>query len=167
MEQKVNYKFKTREEYLAALDSVMPDTYIQTRDIGGGKKHIYLPQAIKEAIADDIFHFWNVQNENYTLIANELLCTVKLTFMPNYPEADEVYCTGTAAIPIQMDSGSNVMDFPEKKKKNALEYNAPAVRTEAIGSALNTLGNIFGRNLGRKLNKDQTLANDFKIRKHV
>jgi len=166
MEQKEDYKFKNRAEYIAALDSIMPKEYEQTRDVGNGSTHRYYPQAIKEAIADDLFHQWNVINEQYINIANEMLCTVKLLIIPNYPGAQEFMCTGSAATPIQMDSGAKVTDFPHKKKKNALEYNTPSVRSEAIGNALGTLGNIFGRNLNRKLNSKQNLSSEFTIRKH-
>ena len=162
----VVYKFETREQYLAALDQVMPAKYIQTRDLGQGRKHVYLPSPIKEAIADDVFHFWTVIDENYINIANEIICTVKLNFMPNYPGAEDLVCTGTAARPIQMDAKTTVAQFPGKKKKNALEMDTPAVRIEAISNALGTLGNIFGRSLGRKLNQNTPLTPDFKIRKH-
>ncbi len=159
------YKFKNRDEYIKALDSVMPDTFIQSRDVGS-TKHRYIPAAIKEAIADDLFHYWNITDEKYTIIVNELICTVKITFIPSYPSADEIFCTGSAAIPIQMDANSKITDFPAKKKTNALEYNLPSVRSEAISKALGTLGNIFGRNLSRKLNKKQNIADGFTIRSH-
>jgi len=159
------FKFSNREEYLRALDSVMPQDYVQSRDLPTGKQE-YLPVPIQEAIADDIFHYWNVTDEKYIVIANELVCTVKITYMPGYPEAEELYCTGTAAGPIQMDAGSKITDFPAKKKPNALEYNLPARRSAAIGCALETLGNLFGRSLGRKISDKKPLANDFKIRNH-
>lgn len=162
----LNYKFSTREAYLKALDSVMPDNYIQKRDLGGGKVSKYLPAPIKEAIADDFFIYWNVVDEKYQLIANELICTVKLVFLPSYPGSDELFCTGTAAVPVQMDAGAKIIDFPAKKKTNALEYNVPGVRTEAMSKALETLGNIFGRNISRKINKNTDLPNNFKIRNH-
>ena len=168
MENKVveTYKFPNRLAYLKALDSCMPDDYIQIRDLGGGRKSRYLPAPIKEAIADEFFFYWNVIDEDYSIIANEILCTVKLVYMPNYPSADEMICTGSAATPIQMESYSKVGEFPAKKKLNALEYNVPSVRTEAISNALGSLGNIFGRSLGRKFSKDRPVPNNFSIRKH-
>lgn len=159
------YKFKNRAGYIKALDSILPDEYVQKRSVGSGT-HKYYPAPIKESVADDIFHYWNVIDEKYTLLVNELVCTIKLAYQPSYPGADELFCTGSAATPVQMDSGSTVSSFPNSKKKNALEYNLPSVRTEAISTALGKLGNIFGRNLNRKLNKTQYLAPDFSIRKH-
>lgn len=158
-----HYKYKTREEYLTVLDSILPDNYIVKRDIGSGKTHTYIPVAIKQAIADDIFHQWNIIDENYFNMINEIVCTVKIQYMPNYPGADFLFCTGSAAVPIQTDSGSSISNFPNSKKKNALEYNIPGVRQEACGNALETLGNIFGRSLNRKIGKLK-LSADFKIR---
>lgn len=164
MEQK--FRFPSREEYLKTLDKTMPQEYIQTREIGAGQVQQYLPLPIQEAIADDMFHYWNVTDEKYMLIANEVIATVRITYMPSYPDAEELYCTGSAAGPISMDSGAKVTDFPAKKKINALEYNLGSRRGAAVGCALNSLGNIFGRNIGRKINKNTPISSDFKIRKH-
>lgn len=156
------FKFKTREEYLTVLDSVLPDNYIVKRDIGG-KSHKYIPIPIKQAMADNLFHQWNVIDENYNIMINELICTIKMQYTPGYTNAEICFCTGSASVPIQMDSGAKMHDFPAMKKKNALEYNLPGVRQEAIGNALETLGNIFGRSLNRKIGKF-VLEPNFKIR---
>lgn len=156
MTQKEIYRFKSRNEYIKALDMVLPVDFEKTRDLPTGK-HKYYPIEVQEALADDLFHEWNVTDEDYSVIANELLCTIRLTFTPSYPGAQERFCTGTASIPIQMDSKALITDFPAKKKPNALQYNAPAVREMAIGNALQSLGNIFGRNLARKTQSNFTI----------
>lgn len=149
-----NYKFSTRDEYLVALDSVMPPNNYKVND-----QVTYLPIEIQEALADVLFHYWNVIDEKYNNILNEIICTVKIEYMPNYPGADIHTCTGSAAHPITMLKGSKVAEFGEKKISNALGMALPASRSKAIGCALNSLGNIFGRNLGRK-----NLSIDFKLR---
>lgn len=162
MEEK--YTFADREAYLAALDSVLPASYIQSRELGGGKIHKYYPLAIQQAVADAIFQYWNVIDCQYVVIANEIVATVKIIYMPSYPGASEYVCSGSAASPIQMTSGSSVTDFPAKKISNALEYNVPSVRSRAVGNALNDLGNVFGRNIERKINKTQSLEPTFSLR---
>ena len=146
------FRFKDRKEYQKALDSVIMVKNIQSRDIGNGKTHRYLPIAIKDAIADYIFNYWNVIEEKYRILNGMLVCNIKMVFMPDYPEAVDLFCTGSAAVFIQ-------------SAKNALEYQLPAVRSEAIGNAFGSLGNIFGRNLSRKLNKTTAISDDFTIRK--
>lgn len=159
------YRFKNRAEFIKAMDSVLPEEYIQKRDIGS-KVHVYYPAAIKEAVADSFFQYWNIVDEKYTILVNEIVCTVKIAYMPAYPGADELFCTGSAATPIQMAKDSIVSDFPAKKKLNALEYNLPSVLSEATSKALGRLGNIFGRNLDRKLNQTTSLSADFTLRQH-
>lgn len=161
-EEVIEHNFKNMQAYLLALNTPLPETYKKSRDIPTGK-HYYYPAPIKEATADAMFHYWNVIDEKYSLLANELLCTVTLQYMPDYPGAFEQTCTGSAAVPVQMDANANVADFPAKKKKNALEYNVPSVRSEAIGNALNGLGNCFGRNVGRKISKDELMPEDFNM----
>lgn len=161
-EETTTHHFETMQDYIRALNTPLPEGYKKFREITTGK-HFYYPAPIKEATADVMFHYWNVINENYSLLANELLCTVTIQYLPDYPGAFEQTCTGSAAVPVQMDSGSFVKDFPAKKKKNALEYNVPSVKSEAIGNALNGLGNCFGRNVGRKISKNELMPEDFNM----
>ena len=161
--QEINFNFATREAYLESLDSVLPEKFYETRDLGGGKKAVYLPVAYQEAMADKLFLYWNVTNEEYVQILNEIVCIVRITYTPSYPGAEELYCTGSSAHPIQMDSGAKPNEIGTKKKSNALEYCLPASRSAAVSKALESLGNIFGRNLNRKIGQ-QTLAPNFKFR---
>ena len=65
-----------------------------------------------------------------------VLCTVKIQALPDYPGSDYITVTGTAGIMF-------------KTAKNAVEYDVPNSRERAIGKALSTLGNVFGRSLNR------------------
>ena len=161
--QEIIFNFQDRAAYLESLDSALPETFYETRDLGNGKKATYLPIAYQEAMADKMFLNWNVTNEEYTQILNEIVCVVRITYTPSYPRAEELYCTGSAAHPIQMDSGAKPHEIGTKKKANGLEYCLPAARSAAISKALESLGNIFGRNLNRKVG-DKVLAPNFKFR---
>jgi len=160
MEQKEDYRFANKKEYNAALDMFISKKHIKERDIGYGKdKHKYLPIHIKEPLADYVFAEWNVIEENYKIIQGPkyeqkkengklvkkvvgvndyILYTVKLLYVPDYPGAEEKFCTGTAAKLVQATN-------------NCYEYQLPGVRSDAISNALQGLGNIFGRNLPRSL----------------
>jgi len=165
--QKEIFKFSTREEYLQALDAVLPEKYEQTRKLGGNKTHTYLPTAIQEAVADDIFHYWNVEIiSDPVVIINEVILKVKICFSPSYPDAGEFTVAGIAAQPIQQIKGSDASKFPTGKVLNALEYNLPSLKSRAVGNALESLGNIFGRNISRRLNQNESLPKNFTLRKH-
>jgi hypothetical protein len=157
------FLFENREAYLKKMDSLLPDDFKQVRNVGSGT-HVYYPHVIKEAVADMMFRYWNIVDEKYAIMVNELVCTVKVVFLPDYPDAQEQSCTGSASTPIQMDSGAKPSDFPAKKKINSLEYNLPSVRTEAVSNAFHSLGNIFGRNLNRLLNSKDKVSPDFSFR---
>lgn len=162
-QQEITFNFTDRAAYLESLDSALPEKFYETRKLGTGKTATYLPFAYQEAMADKMFLYWNITNEEYTQILNEIICVVRITYTPSYPGAEELYCTGAAAHPIQMDAGAKPNEIGTKKKPNALEYCLPAARSAAISKALESLGNIFGRNLNRTIGEN-TLAPNFKFR---
>ncbi len=57
---------------------------------------------------------------------------------------------GLGAVQIMQDSGANLAQFNETKKKNALQMNAPKAYAEAIKNAAKKIGIKYGANLNRK-----------------
>lgn len=146
------YKFESFQEYRDYLDEPPEEDWIQKRSLGGSKIHEFIPVFITNGNADVIFREWNVVDEKYMSIENGVTCTVKIFALPDYPGAQQITFTGTAAIPF-------------KSTKNAIEYDVPNSRERAIAKAFATLGNVFGRNLNRtylnsKGNK-KTVSRDF------
>lgn len=162
------FQFENREKWLQALQSEPNDSWVKNRELGNGKKSTYVPLPIQQALADKFFRECDVIDEKYSVITNEILCTVKLSVLPDYPYSEHRIITGTAAKPIQQNQGSSASTFPNGKKTNALEYNAPAARAAAISNALTTFANLFGRNLSREIkagfsfirNKEDETTND-------
>jgi len=133
------FTFKNELEFKKFLDKAPETEWLQIRELGAGKKHIYLPLFIQEANADLCFRNWQVVNEEYMAIQGGVMCTVKIQALPDFPNAEYITFTGTAGIPF-------------KSTKNAIEYDVPNSRERAIGKAFQTLGNIFGRSLNRTYN---------------
>lgn len=152
------HRFKTKEEWRIALNQSPNRSWISSRSIGAGKTSKYIAIPIQQALADVFFDEFDVFEEHYQQIENEILCTVKISCLPSYPNAEHRIISGTGAKPIAADSGSPVHKFPQGKKTNGLEYCAPNARISAIGNALTTFGNIFGRNLGRAVSTDFNLS---------
>ncbi|MGB0881874.1 MAG: hypothetical protein ACPGSO_02895 [Vicingaceae bacterium] len=148
------YRYKNVEEYKKTISVKPQERWFDSRNLGGGKSATYIPIAVKEALADRIFREWNVIDERHDVILNEIVYRVKIQALPDYPNAEHIFFTGTAAKPIQQHKDSSPESFPIGKKGNALEYCLPAARSEAIANALETLGNLFGRNVGRKVDND-------------
>lgn len=152
-ETEVKFRFKNHEDWFDALQEEPHPSWVKERNLGS-RKNKYVPLPIQQALADLIFKEFDVVEEKYQVIQNEILCTVKIQFLANYPDSEHRYMTGTAAKPIQQSSGSLASTFPDGKLINATEYNAPASRAAAISNALTTFANKFGRNLSREVKND-------------
>jgi len=159
------YNFKNRAEWLQALNNAPADSWIKKRSIGS-KDSLFIPIAVQQALADLFFNEFDVFDEKYQLITNEIAATVKISVLPSYPNSEHRIISGSGTKPIQMDSGSSVKDFPKSKKLNALEYNLPASRSAAISNALSTFGNIFGRNVGRSVSVSFNLLSNMQKKKN-
>ena len=161
------YRYKDLEAYKLALAMPPPKGLQSSRSIGGGKKSEYESIEVQEAFADNFFREWQVVDEKYMNVLNEIVCTVKIQALPDYPGSDYISFSGSASSAIQTDKGSKAEEFPKGKKLNALEYCLPKARSGAIGCALETLGNIFGRNMNRKVSNDFSFGVAYKEEKEA
>lgn len=152
-----HYSFTSFDEWRKALNKAPNDKWLKKRNLGGDKKSTYVPLFVQQALADLFFREFDVVSEEYTVIANEILCVVKITFLPDYPDSEHRFMTGVAAKPIQQDKDMSPSSFPVGKKTNALEYNSPATRSAAVSNALTNFANIFGRNLNRDVRNDYSM----------
>ena len=158
-EETIEHVFADFKEYKDYLDQGPNDDWIQERSLGTGKPvHLFLPLFIIQGQADFIFREWHVIEEKPLSISNGVACTVKIMALPDYPSAEHITFTGTAAIMF-------------KSANNAVEFDLPNARERAVGKAFSTLGNVFGRNLNRtyKINRvgkeeKATVSKDFSFR---
>lgn len=151
------FNFKSFDDWRKALNKAPAEKWLRARKLGGDKKSTYVPLFVQQALADTFFREFDVINEEYQVVANEIICTVKITFLPDYPDSEHRFMTGVAAKPIQQDKDMSASSFPVGKKVNALEYNTPATRSAAVSNALTNFANIFGRNLNRDVRNDYSM----------
>lgn len=155
---KEKFNFKNMEEWQTALNAAPSDNWVKERSFGGNRKSYYLPIPIQQALADIFFNEFDVVDAKFEQIINEILCTVKISILPSYPNSEHRIISGSGAKPIQCSSGSAVHKFPVGKITNSLEYCSPAARASAISNSLSTFANVFGRNLGRAVSTDFNLS---------
>jgi len=160
MKTEEKHKFKDKESWQAALNCAPNNNWIKSRSLGAGRTSKYIPIERQQGLADYFFDECDVFDEKYTNILNEILCTVKISILPSYPNSEQRIISGTGAKAILCKSGSMAENFPKGKISNSLEFNAPAARAAAISNALSTFGNVFGRNLGRAVSAGFNLANN-------
>ena len=156
-EVKTFYQFKSFDEWRAALNKAPNDKWVKERGLSGSKKSKYIPLFIQQALADVFFREFDVIDEKYIVVANEIICTIKISFLADYPDSEHRFMTGVAAKPIQQDAGVSASGFPIGKKTNALEYNTPAARSASVSNALTNFGNVFGRNLNREVRNNYSI----------
>lgn len=143
------FEFKDYKHWKSALLCAPNPAWLEERSLGGNKKSIFLPLPIQEALADKLFREFNVVDIRISMIVNEVVCTVKINALPNYPNSEHLILSGTAAKPVQMDTGASASKFPVGKKTNGAEYNVPAAKSAAVSNALTSFANVFGRNINR------------------
>ena len=163
-EKTLMFNFADEDAFRKALRQPPKEGFVEVREMGGGRSTKYLPVPVIEATADFFYRSWTVTKTDIKQLVNEVIVTVEINAYPDYPDAFPEILTGSASTAIQVNSGAKVHEFPMGKKTNALEYCMPSARAAAIGCAFETRGNVFGRNVGRKMKnggKDVDLPENF------
>ena len=155
---KEDFNFKDKESWRTAINAEPNSSWIKERGIGRGKKVPYVPIEVKQSLQDVFFDEFDVVDAKFEVIVNEIICTVKISALPSYPNSEYRNISGSASKPIQCSSGSSPNKFPLGKITNSLEYNLPAVRSSAISNALETIGNVFGRNVARSVSNGYNMV---------
>lgn len=108
----------------------------------------YLPIGVVEYLLTSIFVKWRVEVKSSTVIANSVLCHVRLHVQdPITAEWD--WQDGVGAAPIQTEKGAAATDFG-KVLTDAVMKAAPAAESYAVKDAAEKFGKIFGKDLNRR-----------------
>ena len=70
-----DYNFNDFAEYRQWLDDAPNPEWLQTRDIGSGKVHKFIPVFIQNANSDFMYREWYVISESYIPIQNGVIVT--------------------------------------------------------------------------------------------
>lgn len=147
------YSFPNRDEYVKMLDMTLKKKHVQERSLGKGKISRYYAAPVQKAVADYIFQEWNIIDILPLAVSDKFITVrVKIALTPSYPGASEEICSGVASILLN-SAGNN------------LEFQLPSAVSRAVCNAFGYKGNIFGRNLSAKFNKDTNVPDDFSIRR--
>lgn len=130
------YQFASRKEWIEKLQEAPSASLVKTRQLGQGKTSRYVPLGIQEALSDMFFRECDLIENVLEVYNNQAVVRVKLSILPNYPNAEHRIISGIGAKVIS-------------KAGNSLEYGAPSSQAAAKSNALTNFGNIFGRNLNR------------------
>ena len=139
---------ETREEQNALnflLNQNPPEKWVEIHPV---YKNKYLSIEKIEFLLTKIFVEWKVEIKDVKMLANSVICTVRLHFK-NPLTNDWQYHDGVGASGLQVNSGAGAIDF-NQLKSNSVMLAAPIAESFAIKDAAEKIGRIFGKDLNRK-----------------
>ena len=118
----------------------------------------YLPIDKVEYLLTSLFKSWRVEIKEHSLIANAMVCVVRLYYLnPDTKQYD--WQDGIGASALKVKSGTQNPNDTTKMLPNAVEIAAPISETSAVKDAADKIGRLFGRDLNRKNTVDYTNKN--------
>ena len=122
----------------------------------------YIPIERIEWLLTQIFKQWKVEIKRTSLIANSVVCEIRLHYC-DVITGEWSWNDGVGAAPLQTDKGMGAVDF-NSIKNDAVMKAAPAAESYAVKDAAEKLGKLFGKDLNRAdkigytINREQFLA---------
>lgn len=167
-----------RDTYLKIVNQNPPAKWIVENECildEKGKPAKYIPIGIIENTLTQLFQDWNVEVKDVQIIFNSVAVTVRLHYRD--PLTGEMrYQDGVGAKNMQCDKGTSLSI--STIKANAVMAGLPSAKSYAIKDAVEHIGKLFGRDIGRKndldfvprySNEDGTPRNqeDARVRKFI
>ena len=112
----------------------------------------YLPIGVVENLLRLLYPMHQIEHVgDVKILGNSVVVSVTLkVYHPFYNQW--LSYAGIGAVPIELTSGSNPIDFTKINAK-AMHKNVPSALSFAVANAAKKIGNIFGANLNRELYK--------------
>lgn len=132
------------------LNQQPPKDWIAKHPVATGV--LYIPIARQEWLMTRIFVKWWVEVKHVELIANNIAVTVRVHYLSPI-DGQWLFSDGVGAVPLQTDKGAGATDF-DKIKSNAVQMGLPSAKSHAFKDAVESIGNLFGKDLNRRDNLD-------------
>jgi len=128
-------------------------TVVKDRD---GRRYVNISSIEKQL--DILFtpFGWETIDFKWTTVVNEVVGSLTLR-VKNPDNGEWVSRTGAGSVMIQMRKDSNVLDV-QSKIANAMEKMMPKLKADCTRNAAKSLGNVMGRNVGRKDSDVETFS---------
>lgn len=133
-----------RDQFLKVLNQNPPAKWVKKHPIAGIE---YIPIEIIENTLTMLFQDWHVEVKEAIALFNSVAVTVRVHYRD--PLTGEMrYQDGVGASPMQIDKGQAFS--ASSMKTNAVQIGLPAAKSYAIKDAVEHIGKLFGRDIGRK-----------------
>lgn len=132
-----------RDAFLKVVNQNPPAKWVKEHPVSKVK---YIPIEIIENTLTQLFQEWSVEVKNVQQILNSIAVTVRVHYKD--PLTGEMkFQDGVGAVPAQSDKGT-VLSIGTVKS-NAIQIGLPAAKSFAIKDAVEHIGKLFGRDIGR------------------
>ncbi len=139
---------KKRDAYLKIVNQKPPAKWIKKHPMGG---HEYIPIEIIENTLTMLFQEWSVEVKQVQQILNSVAVTVRVHYKD--PITGQIcFQDGVGAAPAQAEARQSLSIATIKS--NAIQIGLPAAKSYAIKDAVEHIGRLFGRDIGRKDSPD-------------
>ena len=133
-----------RDQFLKVLNQNPPAKWVKKHPIAGIE---YIPIEIIENTLTMLFQDWHVEVKEAIALFNSVAVTVRVHYRD--PLTGEMrFQDGVGASPMQIDKGQTFS--ASSMKTNAVQIGLPAAKSYAIKDAVEHIGKLFGRDIGRK-----------------
>lgn len=133
-----------RDQFLKVLNQNPPAKWVKKHPIAGIE---YIPIEIIENTLTMLFQDWHVEVREAIALFNSVAVTVRVHYRD--PLTGEMrFQDGVGASPMQIDKGASFS--ASSMKANAVQIGLPAAKSYAIKDAVEHIGKLFGRDIGRK-----------------
>ena len=132
-----------RDAFLKVVNQNPPAKWVKEHPVSKVK---YISIEIIENTLTQLFQEWSVEVKNIQQILNSIAVTVRVHYKD--PLTGEMkFQDGVGAVPAQSDKGT-VLSIGTVKS-NAIQIGLPAAKSFAIKDAVEHIGKLFGRDIGR------------------
>lgn len=137
------------EKYTLAMERFLTFMAKQPSKIKKRQNVEYLTISEMENLLDTIFlGQWQTEITGCLIVGNEILMNVRVGVL--HPITKQwLWRAGSGAAMIRQKQGAKISDI-DSKIMNSVEMDAPHAKADAIKNAVQSFGDIFGRNLRRK-----------------
>jgi hypothetical protein len=133
-----------RDKFLKVLNQNPPSKWVKVHPIANIE---YIPIEIIENTMTMLFQDWHVEVLQVQQILNSVAVTVRVHYRD--PLSREMrFQDGVGAVPAQSEKGTALSI--STIRANAIQIGLPAAKSFAIKDAVEHIGKLFGRDIGRK-----------------
>lgn len=133
-----------RDQFLKVVNQNPPEKWVKEHPIAKIK---YIPIEIIENTMTQLFQEWSVEVKEVQQILNSVAVTVRVHYKDPISGITK-FQDGVGAVPAQSEKGTALSI--STIRANAIQIGLPAAKSFAIKDAVEHIGKLFGRDIGRK-----------------